>query len=312
MSDENTDAIPMTLNDYKSQPGNNVNLFKNKKHQRNYSSNNYPSSTNYSSQPEELHLPASTLTKYVHLNINNLPIKGIFNEDSLFEHFRNKGLIDNNLEFKISEYRTNLSTNSNNKNQEPCTQNLSLKIELNALKGSLESANKQFYNLQTVLNMKKKKLEILEDAMTKIKQKKNLLKVTNEVNFDEEVKENNFKRKGKTKSVNFDEKMVNDLVNSDLVNCHLVKNEVINTDINAKVSLTTQIENLKKENEKINKTYMEEIKSCTEALTKRNNFEIKNEKIKFEEKLRELNSDNMMLTNSLQNEREFHINKLIV
>jgi hypothetical protein len=312
------------------------NRFKNKKHQRNYSS------VSYIKTPYELELPCE-MRKSVH--IGNFQMKGIFNEERLFEHIRSRGLVDSNLENKISEYKSNLSKegraenyiiHKSDNNQDDQinnqTHNLSLRIEFNILKASLESSNKQLSSLMSILNMKKKKLEILEDTLIKIQQKKEDRKKNELVILDNQSKsnqgdqdnkisqpENNFKRKGKTRSISLDKKMIEEVfTNSGETQPSITSTLSHNsqhTKSNSIVSVNppnVEVENLKRELETLKQTQEEELKSYTESLNKKNNLEIKNEKIKFEEKLRELNSDNQMLVNSLQNEKEFLKKKIKV
>lgn len=314
------------------------NKFRNKKHQRNYSSEGYTGSK----IQYELVLPCD-IRKSVNLsNIGNSHMKGIFNEEILFEYIRSRGFIDSTLENKISEYKSNLSkeglVQTNEMNHDICSndnlgknsnlQNLSLKIEFNVLKQNLDSSNKQLSSLQSILNIKKKKLEILEDTLTKIQQKKND-EINHRINISDDKKkfchgdqdmppENNFKRKGKPRSVSIsvsvDKKISEEIVtlaDTQPSNVYASQHTKSNSILSINQS-STEVENLKREFECLKLAQEDELNSYSEALNKKNNLEIKNEKIIYEEKLRELNSDNQLLINNLQNEKVFLKKKLTV
>lgn len=290
-------------------------------------------------------------------NIGNNTVSHYIDEDSLFLKFKNKGIIDADLDTKINDYRTNLSTNSNNTgnyyscgdtlsgnssggvgnfNSSPMisynnTLNLSLKIEFNILKNSLDSSTTQLYNLQSILSMKEKKMEILDNALKNIQERK--VKILEEETKKKKEKEslinqnsieqspstnknvapqttNGFKRNRKTNSVNIPN-VSEFLMNEDVSNISFKNTNGFagsNNKINCQFESSENI--LRKELESLKQKNQEEIQSTIDNLSKQSMIVMKNEKIKFEEKLRELNSDNNFLLNNLQNEFEFMVSKI--
>jgi hypothetical protein len=185
------------------------------------------------------------------------------------------------------------------------------------LKSSLDSASLQLYNLQSIHILKEKKLEILENALKNLNERQNAAKAA-ESNLSTETI-NSFKRNRKTNSVNIENlsellftKNENKNLNNTIVENSNISFSSKNNAFNRLENLQNEYESLIKETNYLKNEQEKEIEEITDNFNKKFQFEVKAEKMKNEEKLREINAENCFIISSLQNEIEFLKNKLKV
>lgn len=203
----------------------------------------------------------------------------------LFDELRSRGALDTTLETKMNDYKSNISSNSNNFDTHN-DNNISMKLELSYLNKSFDNSLFQLNNLHSILKMKEKKLEILENAHENLTKK-----ITTEKPI-ELVNKNSFKRK---KNHSLDMNCLNDTAST-------TKNSFYEKD--------DELESLKNELENIKNHQTKQIDMINNNFIKRKQIEINNEKIKNGEILKDISNDNYFLLNNLHNEINFLKNKI--
>ena len=117
-------------------------------------------------------------------------LKKYYNNDSIFETLKSRGLIDNSLEKKINDYKTSVNLKDDtNKN----ISKLSLLHECRIIQKNNNICDKQINNLHEISEMKNKKIDILESTLNSIINKIGNSNTKNKFNIENNNEDENYK-----------------------------------------------------------------------------------------------------------------------